>query len=201
MKKNRHKKKKSSDYFITFMFISILVPFITGIIMIMIDDYRGVLDSNNRGIYMILSSFAIMYIDFCVIVLHKVFTYSKKAFLITIVISLVLIGFGLFFTIKGNDEKSEECTILEVGESTILVKFQDIELNIKKPNLKKVAIGNNIKVYYNGDNIDDVHFINYSHISSVCLIIGFMFLLFGGIFLIILYSSYKNTKKIRKDRL
>ena len=200
MKKNRHKKKKSSDYFITFMFISILVPFIAGIIMIMIDDYRGVLDSNNRGIYMILSSFAIMYIDFCVIVLHKVFTYSKKAFAVTIVISLALISCGLFFTLKGNDEKSEECTILKVEESTILVKFQDIELNIKKPILKKVTIGNNIKVYYNGNNIDDVHFIDYSRVGSVCLIIGFMFLLFGGIFLI-LYSSYKNTKKIRKDRL
>ena len=184
MKKNRHKKMDFSNWFLIFMMsISIFVPFIVGIVIVLIDDYRGVLDSNNRGIYIILSSFAIMYIDFCVIVLHKVFTYSKKAFAVTIVISLVLISCGLFFTLKGNDEKSEECTILKVEESTILVKFQDIELNIKKPILKKVTIGNNIKVYYNGNNIDEVHFIQYSRVGSVCLIIGFVFLLFGGIFL------------------
>ena len=119
---------------------------------------------------------------------------NRKVF----VISVIIIGIDLFFTFKGKDEKSEKCTILDVAKSSITVKFQDIELNINKPILRKVVVGNNINVYYNGTNIDKVHFIKYSDIGNFSLSIGCTFLLFGGIlmeFISKIIKSHKESKK------
>ena len=204
MKKKDSKKKGFFDYFMYFMFISIFVPFIIGVIVLMIDDYRGVLDSNNRALYILLSSFAFMYIDFCIAVLHEVFTHSKKLFIITILISAILIGTGLFFRLRINDERSEVCPVLEVNASNITIKFQDIELNIKKPLLKKAAVGNNIKVYYSDNNIDKIHFISYTTIGNLGIIYGCIFLLFGGMFMVFIpeiINSYKSIKKKERKNI
>ena len=187
------KENKFYSILTKIMPFSISIPLVLGSIIVIFNE--------NIGGYVMLSSLLVFYIEVCIICLFETYKESKKKFLLLIIVTIILVIIGLIFKYKGSNEKKEQVKVLNVSESTITVKYDNIDMNVSKPFLENIKVGEYIYLYYN-DTIDNARLLSYSNVGMNSLMIGLIFPFVGGMFIhfipMMIKVMIKDMKKGKK---